>query len=91
MTGRPSAGAGVDGWKTIWAFLEKKPGDIEVGYIVEQGDTERSVTMCTMITTQAKVEGSGKGASGWSAERGETSRYDHPYHIRMEHALTSTS
>ena len=54
----------VDGWKKIWAFLEKKQGT-EVGYIVERGDTERSVTMCTMITTQAKVEGSGQGASGW--------------------------
>jgi len=43
--------------------------------------------MCTMITTQAKVEGSGKGATGWFDLRAANVSYDHPYHIRMEHAL----
>ena len=43
--------------------------------------------MCTMITTQAKVEGSGKGASGWFELKEANVSYDHPYHIRMEHAL----
>jgi len=40
-----------------------------------------------MITTQAKVEGSGKGATGWFDLREANVSYDHPYHIRMEHAL----
>jgi len=44
--------------------------------------------MCTMITTQAKVEGSGKGTTGWFDLREVNVGYDHPYHIRMEHALT---
>jgi hypothetical protein len=43
--------------------------------------------MCTMITTQARVEGSGKGASGWFELKEANVSYDHPYHIRMEHAL----
>ena len=43
--------------------------------------------MCTMITTQAKVEGSGKGSSGWFDLSEVNVSYDHPYHIRMEHAL----
>jgi Family of unknown function (DUF6295) len=43
--------------------------------------------MCTMIATQAKIEGSGKGASGWFDLREVNVSYDHPYHIRMEHAL----
>jgi hypothetical protein len=44
--------------------------------------------MCTMITTQAKIEGSGKGASGWFDLREVNVGYDHPFHIPLEHALT---
>jgi hypothetical protein len=43
--------------------------------------------MCTMITTQAKVEGCGKGANGWFDLREVNVSYDHPFHIRLEHAL----
>ena len=43
--------------------------------------------MCTMITTQAKIEGCGKGTSGWFDLREVNVSYDHPFHIRMEHAL----
>ncbi len=42
--------------------------------------------MCTMITTR-RSQGSGKGASGWFDLREANVSYDHPYHIRMEHAL----
>jgi hypothetical protein len=44
--------------------------------------------MCTMITTQAKIEGSGKGTSGWFDLREVNVGYDHPFHIPLEHALT---
>ena len=43
--------------------------------------------MCTMIVQQVEVEGSGKGASGWFPVRQVNVSYDHPYHIRLEHAL----
>ncbi len=43
--------------------------------------------MCTMIVHQAKIFGSGKGAQGWF-ELGEANvSYDHPFHVRLEHAL----
>lgn len=44
--------------------------------------------MCTMITTQAKISGSGRGASGWFDLREVNVGYDHPFHIPLEHALT---
>ena len=43
--------------------------------------------MCTMIATQAKIEGSGKGASGWFTVRQVNVSYDHPYQMPLEHAL----
>ena len=43
--------------------------------------------MCTMITQQAKISGSGKGAQGWFELREVNVSYDHPYHIPLEHAL----
>jgi hypothetical protein len=43
--------------------------------------------MCTMITTQAKIEGVGKGASGWFDLREVNVSYDHPFELRAEHAL----
>lgn len=43
--------------------------------------------MCTMIVHQKKIEGSGKGTGGWF-DLGEVNvSYDHPFHIRLEHAL----
>lgn len=43
--------------------------------------------MCTMIVHQAKIAGSGKGAQGWFDVCAANVSYDHPFHIRLEHAL----
>jgi hypothetical protein len=40
-----------------------------------------------MIATQAKIWGSGKGASGWFALREVNVSYDHPFNLALEHAL----
>jgi hypothetical protein len=40
-----------------------------------------------MIVNQAKIEGCGKGTSGWFDLREVNVSYDHPFHIRLEHAL----
>jgi len=40
-----------------------------------------------MIVEKIKIDGSGKGASGWfKLERANVS-YDHPFHAPLEHAL----
>jgi hypothetical protein len=43
--------------------------------------------MCTMIANQIKVEGSGKGASGWFPLGEADISYDHPFDAPFEHAL----
>lgn len=43
--------------------------------------------MCTMITLQVKIEGSGKGAAGWFQLREADVSYDHPFNAPFEHAL----
>lgn len=43
--------------------------------------------MCTMIAKQVKIDGSGKGASGWFTLREATVSYDHPFNAPLEHAL----
>ncbi len=43
--------------------------------------------MCTMITLQTKIAGSGKGATGWFELREANVSYDHPFHFPLEHAL----
>lgn len=43
--------------------------------------------MCTMITQQVKIEGSGKGAGGWFVLREANVSYDHPFEAPFEHAL----
>jgi hypothetical protein len=43
--------------------------------------------MCTMITEQVKVEGSGKGLEGWFRLSHANVSYDHPFDAPMEHAL----
>src|SRR5262249_8808628 len=43
--------------------------------------------MCTQIVNQAKIEGCGKGAQGWFDLREVNVSYDHPFHVRLEHAL----
>ncbi len=43
--------------------------------------------MCTMISKQIKIEGSGKGAGGWFTLREADVSYDHPFDAPFEHAL----
>ena len=43
--------------------------------------------MCTMIVEKIKVDGSGKGASGWFKLEQVSVSYDHPFHVPLEHAL----
>lgn len=43
--------------------------------------------MCTMISQSIPVDGSGKGSSGWFSVNQANVSYDHPFHIRLEHAL----
>lgn len=43
--------------------------------------------MCTMIARQIKIEGCGKGASGWFKLGEADVTYDHPFEAPFEHAL----
>ena len=43
--------------------------------------------MCTMIVEKIKVDGSGKGTSGWFKLEGANVSYDHPFSAPLEHAL----
>lgn len=43
--------------------------------------------MCTMISTQIEIAGSGKGQGGWFAVRQANVTYDHPFEVALEHAL----
>ena len=43
--------------------------------------------MCTMIVEKVKVDGSGKGTSGWFALEQANVSYDHPFNAPLEHAL----
>ncbi len=43
--------------------------------------------MCTMISKQVDIEGSGKGTAGWFAVRQADVSFDHPFHAAAEHAL----
>ncbi len=43
--------------------------------------------MCTMISEQVMIEGSGKGTSGWFTLHEADVSYDHPFHAPFEHAL----
>ena len=43
--------------------------------------------MCTMIVEKIKVDGSGKGTSGWFTLEGANVSYDHPFSAPMQHAL----
>jgi hypothetical protein len=43
--------------------------------------------MCTYLTENVDVEGSGKGAAGWFALSQATVYFDHPQHAQAEHTL----
>ncbi len=43
--------------------------------------------MCTMIVQQVKIEGSGKGKSGWFKLEQAHVSYDHPFNAPLDHAL----
>lgn len=43
--------------------------------------------MCTMIAKQVKIDGCGKGVSGWFTLREADVSYDHPFNAPFEHAL----
>ena len=43
--------------------------------------------MCTMISQQVAVSGSGKAPAGWFAVRQASVSYDHPFDVGLEYAL----
>jgi len=43
--------------------------------------------MCTMISEQIEIAGSGKGKSGWFDLHEANVSYDHPFNAPLEHAL----
>ena len=43
--------------------------------------------MCTMIASQVKINGCGKGTQGWFDLQAADVSYDHPFHAPYEHAL----
>ena len=43
--------------------------------------------MCTMIVEKVKIDGSGKGTSGWFNLEQANVSFDHPYNAPMDHAL----
>jgi hypothetical protein len=43
--------------------------------------------MCTMISLQAPVSGSGKGSTGWFPISQANVGYDHATHSQFDHAL----
>ena len=43
--------------------------------------------MCTMIVEKIKVDGSGKGTSGWFKLEEANISFDHPFNAPLEHAL----
>lgn len=43
--------------------------------------------MCTMIVEKVKIDGSGKGNTGWFALQQANVSYDHPFDAPYEHAL----
>ena len=43
--------------------------------------------MCTMIVDKVKIDGSGKGTSGWFTLNRANVSYDHPFNAPLEHTL----
>jgi hypothetical protein len=42
--------------------------------------------MCTMISEQIQIQGSGKGNNWFELGQADVS-YDHPFHVALDHAL----
>lgn len=43
--------------------------------------------MCTMISQNVEIDGSGKGREGWFRLNQANVSYDHPFNAPLEHAL----
>ena len=43
--------------------------------------------MCTMIVEKVRIDGSGKGTSGWFKLEQANVSFDHPFNVSLEHAL----
>lgn len=43
--------------------------------------------MCTMIVEKIKIDGSGKGTTGWFELKEANVSFDHPFNAPLEHAL----
>ena len=43
--------------------------------------------MCTMISEQVEIDGSGKGTGGWFTLNQANVTFDHPFNAPLEHAL----
>lgn len=43
--------------------------------------------MCTYLTEQIEITGSGKGTAGWFTLSGASVYFDHPVHAMAEHTL----
>ena len=43
--------------------------------------------MCTMLVEKVKIDGSGKGTSGWFQLKEANVSFDHPFNAPFEHAL----
>ncbi len=43
--------------------------------------------MCTYLTEQIQITGSGKGATGWFALSDASVYFDHPVHAMADHTL----
>ena len=43
--------------------------------------------MCTMIVEKVKIDGSGKGTTGWFKLEGANVSFDHPFNAPFEHVL----
>jgi len=43
--------------------------------------------MCTMIVQKTKIDGSGRGGTGWFELQQANVSYDHPFNAPFEHAL----
>jgi hypothetical protein len=49
--------------------------------------SKEEIAMCTMIVEKVKIDGSGKGGSGWFPLEQANVSYDHPFNAPLEHAL----